>query len=30
MPEGDITDEDGCYRNKEFMEKLEGIMESWS
>ncbi len=30
MPEGDIWDEEACFRNKEFMEKLEGIMESWS
>lgn len=30
MPEGDISDEEACFRNKEFMEKLEGIMESWS
>jgi len=30
MPEGDISDEEACFKNKEFMEKLEGIMESWS
>ena len=30
MPEGDIFNENLCLRNKEFMEKLEQVMESWT
>jgi len=30
MPEGDIFNEDAALKNKDLMEKLEQIMESWT
>ena len=30
MPEGDIFNEDQALRNKQLMDKLEQIMESWT
>jgi len=30
MPEGDIFNESAALKNKDLMEKLEQIMESWT